>query len=146
MLKTTKAMHVNVEPDEVLSGLLDSSINPPGMTMAPVYEVPGREGSVYEWSFKFVGVPQKGIMIITEYEPGKRLSTMNLGAIESTSTMTFVPEDEGTWVTLNGESRLTMPLIGQFLDSFLERGMVKNTEWTMRQIEMRHAQREATAT
>lgn len=145
MLKTTKAMHVNADPDEVLSGLLDSSINPPGLTMAPVYEVPGREGSVYEWSFKFVGVPQKGIMIITEYEPGKRLSTMNLGAIESTSTMTFAPEDEGTWVTLNGESRLTMPLIGRFLDSFLERGMVKNTEWTMRQIEKRHAQKEASA-
>ena len=145
MVKISRALHVDAEPEEVLSGLLDSSINPPGMTMAPVYEVPGREGSVYEWSFTIVGVPQKGIMIITEYEPGKRLSTMNLGAIESTSTMTFAPEDEGTWVTLNGESRLTMPLIGRFLDSFLERGMLKNTEWTMRQIEMLHAKKEATA-
>ena len=146
VLKMTKAMHVNAEPDEVLFGILDSSINPPGMTMAPVYEASGREGSVYEWSFTIVGVPQKGITIITEYEPGKRLSMRNLGAIESTSTMTFEAENEGTRVTLNGESRLTIPLIGRFLDSFLERGMLKNTEWTMRQVEMRHAKKEATAT
>ena len=45
-----------------------------------------------------------------------------------------------------GESRLTIPLIGRFLDSFLERGMLKNTDWTMRQVEMRHAKKEATAT
>ena len=60
--------------------------------------------------------------------------------------MTFEPENKGTRVTMNGESRLTIPLIGRFLDSFLERGMLKNTEWTMRQVEMRHAKKEATAT
>jgi hypothetical protein len=46
---------------------------------------------------------------------------------------------------VNTEVRLTIPLIGRFLDSFLERGMLKNTEWTMRQVEMRHAKKEATA-
>ena len=146
MVKISRVLHVDAEPEEVLSGLLDSSINPPGMTMAPVYEALDMEGSVYEWSFKIVGVPQKGIMIITGYVPAKRLSTRNLGAIESNSTMTFEPENEGTRVTMSGESRLTIPLIGRFLDSFLERGMLKNTEWTMRQIEMRHAKNEATAT
>jgi hypothetical protein len=146
MMKMTKEMHVDAEPEEVLSILLDSSVNPPGMTMAPVHEAPGREGSVYEWSFKIVGLPQKGIMIITEYVPGKRLSTRNLGAMESTSTITFEPEDRGTRATMNVESRLTFPLIGRFLDSFLKRGMLKNIEWTMRQVEMRHAKKEATAT
>jgi len=146
MVKISKAMHVDAEPEEVLSSLLDSTLNPPGMTMAPVCDAPGREGSVYEWSFKIVGVPQKGIMIITGYVPGKRLSTRNFGALESTSTMTFEPENKGTRVTMNGESRLTFPLIGRFLDSFLERGMLKNTEWTMRQVEMRHARKEAAAT
>ena len=145
MVKISNAIHVDVEPEEVLSGLLDASLNPPGLTMAPVYEAPDMEGSVYEWSFKIVGVPQKGIMVITGYVPGKRLTTRNLGAIESNSTMIFEPENEGTRVTMNGESRLTIPLIGRFLDSFLERGMLKNTEWTMRQVEMRHAKNEATA-
>jgi len=44
---------------------------------------------------------------------------------------------------VNTEARLPIPLIGRFLDSFLERGMLKNTEWTMRQVEMRHAENEA---
>ena len=116
-MKMTKTMHVDAEPEEVMSVVLDSAVNPPGMTMAPVYEAPGMEGSVYEWSFKIVGVPQKGIMVITEYVPGKRMSSRNLGALESTSTMTFEPEDGGTRVTVDGESRLTIPLIGRFLDS-----------------------------
>jgi len=146
MMKMTKAMHVGAEPEEVMSTLLDSSVNPPGMKVAPVYEPPGIEGSVYEWSFRIVGVPQKGIQIITEYLPGERLSFRNFGAMESTGTMTFEPEDKGTRVTVNTEARLTIPLIGRFLDSFLERGMLKNTEWTMRQVEMRHAKKEATAT
>ncbi len=146
MMRMTTAMHVDAEPEEVVSFMLDSSVNPPGMTMAPVYETPGIEGSVYEWSFKLFGVPQKGIMIITEYVPGERLSDRNLGAMESTGTMTFEPENGGTRVTMNTAARLTIPLIGRFLDSFLERGMLKNTEWTMRQLEMRLAKKEATTT
>jgi carbon monoxide dehydrogenase subunit G len=146
MMKMTKTMHVDAEPEEVMSMLLDSSVNPPGMTMAPVYEGPTREGGVYEWSFKLAGTTQKGLMIITEYVPGERMSSRNLGAIESTSTMTFEPEDGGTRVTVDGASRLTIPLIGRFLDPFLKRGMIKNMKWTMRQVELRHAKQEAAAT
>ncbi len=146
MMKTNKTMHVDAEAEEVVSVLLDPSVNPPGLTMAPVYEGQGREGNVYEWSFKILGIPQKGIMIITEYLPGKRISFRNLGAMESTTTMTFESEGDGTKVTIDGESRLRIPLIGRFLDPLLERGMAENTEWTMRQVEKRHARREATAT
>ena len=146
MMKMTEVVHVDAEPEEVMSVLLDSTLNPPGMKVARVYEAPGIEGSVYEWSFRMIGGPQKGIQIITEYVPGERLSFRNLGAMESTGTMTFEPEDKGTRVTVNTEARLTIPLIGRFLDPFLERGMLKNTEWAMRQVEMRHAKKEATAT
>jgi carbon monoxide dehydrogenase subunit G len=146
MMRMTKTMHVDAEPEEVMSVLLDASVNPPGMSTAPVYQPAGVEGSVYEWSFRIVGVPQKGIQIITEYVPGERLSFRNFGAMESTGTMTFEPENTGTRVTLTTEARLTMPVIGRFLDSLLERGMLKNAEWSMRQVELRHAKKEATAT
>lgn len=145
MMKMTRTMHVDAEPEEVMSAVLDSSVNPPGMTMDPVYETAGTEGSVYEWSFRIVGLPQKGITILTEYVPGERMSFRNLGALESTSTMTFEPEDGGTRVSIDAASRLTIPLIGRFLDSFLERGMLKNMRWTMRQVEIRHAEKEAEA-
>lgn len=146
MMKLTRTMHVDAGPEEVMSVMLDSSVNPPGMTMGPVYEAQGMDGSVYEWSFKLAGTTQKGIMVITEYVPGKRLSSRNFGALESTSTMTFEPEGGGTRVTVDAESRLTIPLIGRFLDRALKRGMLKNMEWTMRQVEMRHAEREAAVT
>ncbi len=146
MMKMTKAMHVDAEPEEVMSVVLDSSVNPTGMTAALVYETPAIEGNVYEWSFRLVGVPQTGIQIITEYVPGERLSFRNLGAMESTGTMIFEPENGGTRVTVNQEARLTIPLMGRFLDSFLGRGMLKHIEWTMRQVEMRLAKKAATAT
>jgi hypothetical protein len=67
-------------------------------------------------------------------------------SMESNSTMTFEPDNGGTRVTFDVSSRLTIPLIGRFLDSFLERGVLKNIEWTTRQLEMRHAKKEAAAT
>ena len=146
MMKMKKTLHVDAKPEEVQSIVLDSSVNPPGMTMAPVYETPDRAGTVFEWSFKVAGVPQKGITVLTEYVPGERLSFRNLGALESTSTMTFEPENEGTRVTIDAASRMTMPLIGRFLDPLLKRGMLKNIKWTMRQVERRHEKQEATAT
>ncbi len=60
--------------------------------------------------------------------------------------MTFEPENGGTRVTINVESRLTIPLIGRFLDSFLKRGDAQEHRMDLRQVEMRHAKQEATAT
>ncbi len=144
MMRMKKTLHVDAEPEEVVSVMLDFSVNPPGMTGAPVYETPDIEGSVYEWTFKFVGVPQKGVMIVTEYVPNERVSFRNFGAMESTSTWTFEAENTGTRVTMDVASRLTIPLIGRFLDPVLKREMLKNIEWTLRQIEMRRAKRGAT--
>jgi carbon monoxide dehydrogenase subunit G len=146
MMKMTKVMHVDAEPEEVMSVMLDASVNPPGMTSTLVYETTRIEGNVYEWSFKLFGVPQKGIHIVTEYVPGERVSFRNFGAMESTGTMTLEPENGGTRVTLSTAARLTIPLIGRFLDSLLEKGMLENIDWTMRQIELRHAKKQAAAT
>lgn len=143
MMKLTKAFYVDAEPDEVMSAMLDVSVNPRGMKTETVYESPEIEGNVYRWSFRLAGVPQRGLHVVTEYIPGERMSFRNFGAMESTGSMTFAAANGGTEVTVDTEARLTMPLIGRFLDSALERGMTKNIEWTMHQAELRHAARAA---
>lgn len=145
MMRTTKTFHVEAAPQAVLEALLDTTVNPEDLTMASVYETPGIEGSTYEWSFKWAGLRQRGTMIVTEYVPGERVCFRNFGAIESTSSMTFEPENGGTKVTLDATAQLTLPLIGRFLDPILEREMLKNTEWTLRQVEKREAEKGALA-
>lgn len=142
MMRMTRVEHANATPEEVMDVILDFDLTPPGMTMAPIYETPEMAGSLYEWTFKFMGIPQKGLTLISEYVPGEKVSFRNFGAMESTSTMTFEPEHGGTRVTIKGESRMTLPLIGRFLDPVLKRGMQQNIEWTIEQIEARAAKKE----
>lgn len=146
MMRMSKTLHTTAAPDEVVSVMLDNTVNPPDMTMAPVYEAEGPEGTVYEWAFTALGTTHRGVMVITEYVPGERLTFRNFGAMESTATMTFEPEDEGTKVSILVASRMTTPVIGRFLDPVLRRGMLENIEWMIQQVEMRTAKKEVATT
>lgn len=139
MMEITSSRQVAADPSEVLSAVLDNTVNTPDTTMTPVIETEDVAGTVYEWTFRLAGVPLHGVMVITEYVPDERLSLRNFGALESTATMLFEPKDGGTRVTVRVRSRLRVPLVGRFVDGMLRRGVQDNLEWVLRQVEVRHA-------
>ena len=134
-MKATKSMHVDATPERVMSFFLDSTATPPGMTMEAVYESPDVAGNAYEWTFKMLGIPRKGVTVYTDYVPGERLATREFGAMEGTSTVTVEPEDGGSKVTFEMDSHLAVPLIGRFLDPLLHKGWEQNIDWGKREIE-----------
>ena len=103
--------------------------------MKAVHESPDVVGNSYEWTFKMLGIPRKGVTVTTDYVPGERLASRNFGAMEGTSTVTVEPEDGGSKVTHEMDSSLAVPLIGRFLDPLLQKGWEQNLEWSKREIE-----------
>jgi hypothetical protein len=138
-------MHADVEPERVTSFLFDSSVNPPGMTTEAVYETPAVVGNSYEWTFKMLGIPRKGVTVITEYVPGERVASRSFGAWEGTSTWTVEPEDGGSKATVQVEFRLPVPLIDRFFDPILKREWEKGLAWGLRELEKQPKAKKTTA-
>ena len=120
-MRATKTMHADVEPERVTSFLVDPSVNAPGMSMEVVHESPDVVGNSYEWTSKMLGIPRKGVTVITEYVPGERVASRSFGAMEGTSTWTIEPEDGGSKATVQFEFRIPVPLIDRFFDPILQR-------------------------
>ena len=134
-MRATKTMHIDATPEQVFSFMLDSTATPRGMTMEIVYESPDVVGNSYEWTFKMLGIPRKGVTVYTDYVPGERITFRDLGAMEGTSSVTIEPDNGGSKVTFEMDSHLAVPLIGRFLDPILRKGWEQNIEWGKREIE-----------
>jgi len=144
-MRATKTMHADVEPERVTSFLVDSSANPPGMTTEAVYESPDVVGNSYEWSYKMLGLPRKGVTVVTEYVPGERIASRSFGAMEGTVTWTVEPEEGGSKATVHVETRFPVPLIDRLLDPILQRMWEKNIAWGLRELEKQPKGKKTTA-
>jgi uncharacterized protein YndB with AHSA1/START domain len=134
-MRATKTMHVDAKPERVMSFFRDSTATPRGMTMEVVHESPDVVGTAYEWTFKMLGMPRRGVTIYTDYVPAERIAFRHFGAMEGISTVTVEPDDGGSKVTIEADSRLAVPLIGRFLDPILHKEWEKNVEWGKGEIE-----------
>lgn len=137
MMRATKTMYIEAAPDEVLQFLFDpSGPHHPGLTrMEVVHESPGVVGNSYAWTFKVLGVPRTGVMVVTEYVPGERLTMRDFGAMEATARWTVEAENGGTKATADVEAHLALPLVGRLLDPILRRQLKKNIAWGVRELE-----------
>jgi len=144
-MRATKTMHIDATPEQVFSFFLDATATPRGMTMEAVHESPDVVGNSYEWTFKMLGIPRKGVTVYTDYVPGERIAVRNFGAMEGTQTETVEPDNGGSKVTHEMDSRLAVPLISRFLDPMLRKGWEKNLAWGKREIEKRAKGKKATA-
>ena len=144
-MRATKTIHTDATPKRVMSFFLDSTATPPGMTMEAVHESPDVVGNSYEWTFKMLGIPRKGVTVYTDYVPGEHIAFRNFGAMEGTSTVTVEPENGGSKVTFEMDSRFPVPVIGRFLDPMLRWGWEKNVAWGKREIEKQEKVKKTTA-
>lgn len=134
-MRATKVIHVDATPKQVFSFLVNSTATPSGMTMEAVHESPDVVGNSYAWTFKMLGLPRKGVTVVTDYVPDERITFRNFGAMEGTQTATVEPENGGSKLTAQMNSRLAVPFISRFLDPLLRRGWKKNLAWEKREME-----------
>ncbi len=134
-MQATRTAHVEAAPERVMAFIVDSTATPPNVTMEVVYETPDVVGNAYTWSFKVFGIRGRGVTVYTEYVPGQRLGMRNVGTLEGTSTHVIEPESGGSNLTIDTDSRLSIPLVGRFLDPLLRRGWNTNLDWLIQQLE-----------
>ena len=134
-MKATRTMHVDAKPERVMSFFVDWTATPAGLTMKPIHESAEVVGNSYEWTFKMLGIPRKGMSVCTEYVPAERIAFRDLGAMEGTSSVTIEPDNGGSKVTYEMDSHLGVPLIGRFFDPMLKMVWERNVEWGKQEIE-----------
>ena len=134
-MKATKTMHVDATPEQVFSFLVDSTATPRGMTMEVVHSGSDVVGNSYEWTFKMLGIPRKGVTVCTDYVPGERIVFRNFGAMEGTQAVNVEPDNGGSKVIHEMDARLPVPFFSRFLDPMLRKEWEKNLAWGKGEIE-----------
>jgi len=81
MTTATRSIHIDVAPDTVFDRIVDPTIVPPGMTMQTVNESTEGVGNVYEWTYRLVGIPFRGITVYTQYVRNRRFACKNLSMV-----------------------------------------------------------------
>lgn len=119
MTTATRGIHIDAAPETVFDHIVDPTIVPPGMTVQAVHESPEGVGSVYEWTYRLLGIPFRGITVYTQYVPNRRLACQNLGMIAATVVFTLDPEDGGTRLTREMDFKVRIPLFGRLLEALM---------------------------
>lgn len=119
MTTATRAIHIDAAPETVFDHIVDPTIVPPGMTVQTVHESPGGVGSVYEWTYRLLGIPFRGIMVYTQYVPNRRLTCKSLGMVAATVVFTVEPEERGTRLTREIDFKVRIPLLGRLLEALM---------------------------
>lgn len=115
----TRSIHIDAAPETVFDNIVDPNIVPPGMTVQTVHESPEGVGSVYEWSYRLLGITFRGITVYTQYVPNRRLACQNLGMVAATVVFTVEPEDGGTRLTRETDFKVRIPLLGRWLEALM---------------------------
>ena len=137
MVKITRTMHVDADPDAVLRYAIDATGDPSQWTVETVHASPDVVGTTFAWSTRMFGMTLKGVEVITDYVPGRRSQSRTFGSMEGTSTFSVFPEDGGTRATFEVDFGLAIPVIGRLLDPLIEREFDKNLAMAKKEIEDR---------
>ena len=119
MTTATRSIHIDAAPETVFDHIVDPAIDAPGMTMRTVHESPTCVGNVYEWTYRLLGIPFRGITVYTQYLSSRRLACQNLGIAGATVVFTVEPENGGTRLVREMDFKVRIPLLGRLLEGLM---------------------------
>jgi carbon monoxide dehydrogenase subunit G len=119
MTTATRCDHLDMAPQVVFDRIVDPTSVPPGMTIKRVNEDTDGVGNVYEWTYRLLGIPVRGVTVYTEYEPSRRFACRNLGFVAATVVFTVEPEEGGTRLTREMDFEVHVPLLGKLLEALM---------------------------
>lgn len=83
-------------------------------------------GNVYEWTYRLVGIPFRGITVYTQYVRNRRFACKNLSMVAATVVFTVEPEDGGTRLTREMDFKVHIPLLGRLLEALMVKAAEPN--------------------
>jgi carbon monoxide dehydrogenase subunit G len=119
MASATHRIHIDNTPRRVFEQLIDPTAVPPGIVVATVHESPGSVGNAYEWTYRLLGVPVRGVMVYTQCVPYRRFACEHLGVVGATAVFTVEPDNGGTRLTRVMDFKVRIPLLGKLLEKLM---------------------------
>ncbi len=92
---------------------------PPGIVIDTVHESPAGVGNVYEWTYRLLGIPIRGVMVYTQLVPHRLFICKYLGTVGATATFAVEPDDGGTRLTRGVDFNVRIPLLGKVLEKLM---------------------------
>lgn len=121
MAKLRKSITINA-PAEKIFNFITTPTNLPGvwpnlLEVKDVQPLPdGRRGKRFRFVYQMAGQRFEGRSETTECVPPERNVSRQQGGIESTVTWTFQPAAEGTEVTIEGDYKVPIPVLGKLAE------------------------------
>jgi hypothetical protein len=103
----------------VYDRLLDRTTVPPGIALETVHESPGGVGNVYEWTYRLLGLPVRGVTVYTQCEPHRRVACKHVGMVGATAVFTVEPDNGGTRLTRAVDFKVRIPGFGRLLEHLM---------------------------
>jgi carbon monoxide dehydrogenase subunit G len=119
MTGAAHSIHIDVAPETVFDRLLDRTTVPPGILVETVHESPGEVGNVYEWTYRLLGLPVRGVMVYTQCEPHRRFACKHVGMVGATTVFILEPDDGGTRLTRAVDFEVRIPVLGKLLEELM---------------------------
>jgi hypothetical protein len=120
MPTATHSLRSDVAPETLFGYIVDPGIVPPGIVVRTVHESPAGVGNVYEWTYRLLGIPIRGVTVYTRYVPHRLFVCKHLGLVGATATFALEPDDGGgTRLTRCIDFRVRIPLLGTLLEELM---------------------------
>jgi uncharacterized protein YndB with AHSA1/START domain len=114
MKTSVQRIHIDAPPEVAFAYMADvakvARMN--HMTITTIHETPDKVGTTYAFTYRLLGLPATGTMVITEYVQDQRLAFRASHPCDCTSVWTFAPADGGTDFTSEGSFRSAIPGLG----------------------------------
>ena len=122
MAKVEKTITINAPVENIFSYISDPTNLPefwPSLVEIKDVQPLPNGGHSFRFVYKMVGVRLEGTSEDTEFAVNQRNVNKTKGAIESTITAEFQPEDDGTKMTLELEYIVPIPVLGKVAEAII---------------------------
>jgi uncharacterized membrane protein len=141
MKKVTKTITINAPTHKVFEYMGDPNnlpeIWPSLIETRDVQLSPAGEIKSWNWSYKMAGMRFEGSSEVLEQVPEQLSVTKSKGGIDSTITWKYMPEKDGTKVTVETEYTVPIPLLGKLAESFIVKQNEKEAEIILENLKAR---------
>lgn len=140
MATVKKSIQINESAEKVFDYLSDHTNEPawmPGMIELNFVSGDGRNvGDTYKWKYKMAGIILKGETTVKEMVSNRKIVTASNAGIKNAFTFSFEPNEEGTFLKLNIDYIIPVPVLGKIAEKIVLRKNEREADLALENIKI----------
>lgn len=140
MATVKKSIQINESAEKVFDYLSDHTNEPewmPGMIELDFVSGDGKNvGDTYKWKYKMAGIILKGETTVKEMVPNRKIVTASNAGIKNTFTFNLESNEEGTFLKLNIDYIIPVPVLGKIAEKIVLRKNEREADLALENIKI----------